>query len=72
MGLSGEFLAAFAGESAAPTRLDELLRRLEREEFDLVAVGRALLADPQWAAKIQRDDLAALHGFSPPALGELT
>ena len=72
VGLSGEFLAAFAGESAAPTRLDELLRRLEREEFDLVAVGRALLADPQWAAKIQRDDLAALHGFSPPALGELT
>ena len=72
IGLSGEFLAAFAGESSTPQNLDELLRRLEREEFDLVAVGRALLADPQWAAKVHRGEQTALRGFSPAALGELT
>jgi len=32
--------------------LDNLTARLERGEFDLVAVGRALLSDPNWCAKI--------------------
>lgn len=32
--------------------LDNLMARLERGEFDLVAVGRALLSDPDWCAKI--------------------
>ncbi len=34
--------------------LDPLLRRLKNREFDLVAVGRALLADPAWALKIHQ------------------
>jgi 2,4-dienoyl-CoA reductase-like NADH-dependent reductase (Old Yellow Enzyme family) len=38
------------------TDLDEMIRRLDREEFDLVAVGRALLQDPQWLLKIRRTD----------------
>ena len=29
------------------------VRRLESEEFDLVAVGRALLSDPAWAKKVR-------------------
>ncbi len=61
IGLDGDFIAAFGGASSKPASLDGLLRRLEADEFDLVAVGRALLADPQWAAKIhagRRDELA--------------
>ena len=38
--LTGEFIAAYGGESSRPASLDELIRRLDREEFDLVAVGR--------------------------------
>jgi len=53
VGLSGDFIAAFTrGESSQPASLDELTRRMEREEFDLIAVGRALLADPHWASKV--------------------
>jgi len=52
VGHSGDFLAAFEGEASSPSCLDELLRRPERGDFDLVAVGRALLADPGWARKI--------------------
>ena len=52
VGHSGDFLAAFEGEGSSPSCLDELLRRPERGDFDLVAVGRALLADPGWARKI--------------------
>jgi 2,4-dienoyl-CoA reductase-like NADH-dependent reductase (Old Yellow Enzyme family) len=32
--------------------LAPLLALLERGEFDLVALGRASLADPEWAAKL--------------------
>ena len=67
VGLSGEFVAAFGGESSKPASLDGLLHRLERGEFDLVAVGRALISDPDWVAKVRdrRDhelqDFAASH-----------
>ncbi|MFJ5228776.1 NADH:flavin oxidoreductase [Kitasatospora sp. NPDC088391] len=52
VGLDGDFIRAFAGEGAPVGSLDNLLDRLERDEFDLVAVGRALLQDPHWAAKV--------------------
>ncbi len=72
VGLSGDFLAAFKGEASTPQSLDELLRRLDRGDFDLVAVGRALLADAGWARKINEGRLSELHGFSKEALATLS
>lgn len=63
VGLSGEFIAAFGGESSEPASLDELLRRLDRGDFDLVGVGRALLQDPLWATKVKEGRLAELEPF---------
>jgi 2,4-dienoyl-CoA reductase-like NADH-dependent reductase (Old Yellow Enzyme family) len=71
VGLDGEFLAAFAGASSNPSPLDELLRRMDRGDFDLVAVGRPLLADPHWAQKIREERTDELKGFSKAALMEL-
>ncbi len=71
VGLTGEFLAAFAGESSDPSSLDELLRRMDRGDFDLVAVGRPLLADPYWVNKIHQNRTAELKGFTKEALAEL-
>src|SRR5690606_31237595 len=42
VGLSGDFMTAFAGEGAPTAGLEELVSRMERGEFDLIAVGRAL------------------------------
>ncbi|MBA5225868.1 NADH:flavin oxidoreductase [Streptomyces griseoaurantiacus] len=52
VGLDGDFNRSFSGEGAPVRNIDELLDRMEREEFDLVAVGRALLQDPEWARKV--------------------
>ncbi|WP_326714255.1 NADH:flavin oxidoreductase [Streptomyces sp. NBC_01474] len=52
VGLDGDFIRAFMGEGSAVKGIDDLLDRLERDEFDLVAIGRALLQDPEWAAKV--------------------
>lgn len=71
VGLSGDFLGAFGGEASQPSSLGNLPRRLDREEFDLVAVGRALLADPAWTTKIRDDRYRDLKGFSPAAFAEL-
>lgn len=71
VGLSGDFLGAFGGQGSSVVGLEALVRRMEREEFDLIAVGRAILADPNWVSKIRAGDDAALQDFNPAALAEL-
>jgi 2,4-dienoyl-CoA reductase-like NADH-dependent reductase (Old Yellow Enzyme family) len=72
IGLSGDFLAAFRGESSTPSSLDELLRRFDRGDFDLVAVGRALLSDAGWVRKNHEGRTSELVGFSKQALATLS
>lgn len=71
VGLSGEFLAAFGGETSQSTEIDALLKRLEREEFDLIAVGRAMIANSDWPLKVRDGKSSELQGFNPASLGEL-
>ena len=71
VGLSGEFIAAFGGEGSQPASLDRLLERLERNEFDLVGVGRALLQDPEWVVKVHEGRNDELKSFERQALGVL-
>jgi 2,4-dienoyl-CoA reductase-like NADH-dependent reductase (Old Yellow Enzyme family) len=51
--------------------LDELLRRFDRGDFDLVAVGRALISDPHWAEKVRDGRNSELSSFSPADLAKL-
>jgi len=72
VGLSGEFIASYGGEASKPASLDELLRRLDRGDFDLVAVGRALLQDPQWAVKVYQGRTGDLMDFDSSAMATLS
>jgi 2,4-dienoyl-CoA reductase-like NADH-dependent reductase (Old Yellow Enzyme family) len=71
VGLTGDFINAYGGESSKPASLDELVRRLERGDFDLVAVGRAVLQDPSWAVKVRQGRQDELMDFSPAAMATL-
>jgi len=71
VGLTGEFVAAYAGEKSEPASLDELERRLDRGDFDLVAVGRALLQDPDWVVKIREGRTHELSAFDRSAMATL-
>ncbi|NKI18191.1 NADH:flavin oxidoreductase [Spongiibacter sp. KMU-166] len=57
VGLESDFLGALThGESAQQSsgdRIHDLQTRFERGEFDLIAVGRALLQDANWVQKLQ-------------------
>lgn len=72
VGLSGDFMTAFSGGSSTSVGIDRLVSRMERDEFDLIAVGRALISDPQWVAKVREGHTDALKGFEASALRELT
>lgn len=64
VGLDGEFTS---GKGANITSLDGLMERLGNEEFDLVAIGRSLLNDPEWVAKIRDGQADELKAFSKEA-----
>lgn len=64
VGLDNNFIEFFAeGKGAKATSLTPLIERLENNEFDVVAVGRALLADPAWATKTRSNRIDELIPF---------
>ncbi|MCP3752707.1 NADH:flavin oxidoreductase [Pseudomonas sp. SBB6] len=73
VGLDGEFLQFMVATDkvAQPASLENLLKRLNNDEFDLVAVGRALLVDPDWAAKVRDGREQDILPFSREALTTL-
>ena len=73
VGLDGEFLEFMVktDKVAETANIDGLLERLGQGEFDLVAVGRALIVDPQWADKVREGRFADILPFSREALKTL-
>lgn len=59
------------GIDANNAPIDTLADRLQKQQFDLVAVGRALLVDPAWASKLHREDTNEMIPYSPEALKTL-
>ena len=73
VGLNQEFIATSAGGIAETDEktIDELLKRMEDDEFDLIAVGRALLVDAAWANKVRQGRIGEIEPFTVEALATL-
>jgi len=56
----------------ADTSLDMALERMDREEFDMIAVGRALLANADWARTVESNGSANLRLFDRSVLASLS
>jgi len=65
VGLDSDFLRSYAGKAAHKQGIDALIRRLEANEFDLVAVGRALLSDAEWSNKVREGREDEIVEFEP-------
>ncbi len=72
VGLDQPFISANRDKNAKATSIEEVLRRLEKGEFDLVAVGRSLLTDPAWVQKVEEGRFSELLGFNKEDLKRLT
>lgn len=70
VGLDGDFFGAFRGKSAEAAGVEKLIERMEKDEFDLIAVGRILVSDAHWAEKVRTG--VAVEGFDATALATLT
>jgi len=70
VGLSKDLQSSFAGGTVAVNNLDQVMMLFDRGEFDLLAVGRSLLVDPQWAMKLRRHEPFLPFGLE--AYGQLS
>ena len=72
IGLDLEFVASYGTDEASkPAHIDALIERLEADEFDLVAVGRALIANPDWPQLVRKGRLLEAVGYQRSMLTEL-
>ena len=70
--LGADLMTSFGSpKTVEVTGIEDVLDRLERGEFDLVAVGRALIANPNWAAQIKAGSIADLRPFDRSVLATL-
>ena len=73
IGLDCDLLASLGEGRTAECNLaslDELMRRFDRGDFDLIGVGRSMIAQPDWAHIVRRGELDRLRPFTTKSLGE--
>lgn len=74
IGLDKDFIAdqsagAFADGKAV--NIDKLIDRMNKGEFELAAVGRALIANPDWVEKVKQDDFDSMKAYDAKSLTKL-
>jgi 2,4-dienoyl-CoA reductase-like NADH-dependent reductase (Old Yellow Enzyme family) len=72
VGLENEFTDTFKGKGSPAHSIEAVLERFNQGEFDLIAVGRCLLSDPDWVFKIHQNRFNELGGFYIEDLKRLT
>ncbi|MEH6634966.1 MAG: NADH:flavin oxidoreductase [Halioglobus sp.] len=74
VGLNADFIP-LPGEAtfreAEPASLDQLVERMGNDEFDLVAVGRAMIANSDWANRVRDGELQQMSAFQKEQLFDL-
>ena len=73
VGLDGPLMGrGIEGLSSKTASLDTLLDMYEAGQFDIVGIGRALLANPEWGNMVRAGRLDELKPLTPQAMMELT
>ena len=66
-----DFIETFQGKESKPTDISNLLERLYNDEYDFVAIGRALISNPDWAKLVRNEEYEKIKIFTPKDLEEL-
>lgn len=67
VGLETQFRSEKRGQVIRPAPVDRLVEQFEAGEFDVVAIGRALLADPAWVNRLRDGELDGFGGYDAAA-----
>lgn len=71
IGLTEDFIETFQGKESKPTDISNLLERLYNDEYDFVAIGRALISNPDWPKLVKNEEFEKIKIFTPKDLEEL-
>lgn len=63
VGLQTAFRSEKPGQVIEPGPVDQLVDQFDAGEFDMVAIGRALLADPGWVNRLRSGTLDGFNGY---------
>ncbi|CAM2157308.1 2,4-dienoyl-CoA reductase-like NADH-dependent reductase (Old Yellow Enzyme family) [Pararobbsia alpina] len=69
--MTGEHIDTLMGQASRAAGIDTLIDMMNRGDFDLIAVGRSLLVDPDWPKKVQSGRLDQLKSWDPEVLKTL-
>jgi len=70
--LNEDFIATTVhGERAGAADIGDLVAMMDRGDFDMIAIGRALIADPDWASKVRNGKVGEIKPYSADALTTL-
>ena len=69
--LNADFITAYRGAGAETAGIERLLEMMTRGDFDLVAVGRALIVNADWPNKVRAGHIDQLKPWTPEALATL-
>ncbi len=69
--LSADFITSFRQAGAETTGIEQLIEMMERDEFDMIAVGRALIANADWPNRVRAGEMDKLRPYSPEILATL-
>ncbi|ORV47185.1 12-oxophytodienoate reductase [Mycolicibacter engbaekii] len=67
VGLETQFRAEKRGQVIAPAPIDRVVEQFEAGEFDVVAIGRALLTEPNWVNMLRDGQLGGFAGYDAAA-----
>jgi 2,4-dienoyl-CoA reductase-like NADH-dependent reductase (Old Yellow Enzyme family) len=67
-----DFISTLGRTASGSASIDALFDRLDRGDFDMIAVGRALLADPEWPTKVQSGKAEEIKSYDPAILETLS
>jgi 2,4-dienoyl-CoA reductase-like NADH-dependent reductase (Old Yellow Enzyme family) len=65
VGLETQFRSEKQGQIIQPASVYRLVEQFDAGEFDIVAIGRALLADPAWVNRLRDGQLDGFAGYNP-------
>jgi len=70
--MTGEHIDTLMGQPSNVAGIGVMLEMMERGDFDLIAVGRGLLVDPDWPQKVRAGGLDQLLPWNPDVLKSLS
>ena len=71
VGLAADFISGFQGQGSKTRPIGDAVERLAKGEYDLIAVGRALLQDPEWADKVHAGRFDELRDYESASVQTL-